>query len=77
MPEKLIWKIANDFGGNVRVEEVSGLFAGLALLKFSNRNMIKNLVLQDKTALVHSLSELIESDSYGMLKGLPMKIEGI
>lgn len=77
MPEKLIWKIANDFRGNVRVEEVSGLFAGLALLKFSNRNVIKNLVLQDKTALVHSLSELIESDSYGMLKGLPMKIEGI
>lgn len=77
MSEKQIWKIANDFRGNVRVEEVSGLFAGLALLKFSNRNVIKNLVLQDKTALVHSLSELIESDSYGMLKGLPMKIEGI
>lgn len=77
MPDKLIWKITNDFRGNVRVEEVSGLFASLALLKFSNHNVIKDLVLQDKTALVHSLSELIELDSYGMLKALPIKIEGI
>ncbi|WP_159641184.1 N-6 DNA methylase [Erysipelothrix anatis] len=77
MSEKLIGKILNDFRGIVKVEEVSGLFAGLALLKFSNHNVIKNLVLKDKMALVHSLSELIESDSYEMLKGLPMKIEGI
>ena len=63
MLEKLIWKITNDFRGNVRGEEVLGLFAGLDILKFRNRNVIKNLVLQDKMALVYALSELVELDS--------------
>lgn len=63
--------------GYVPETEVPTLFAGLALLKYSGRDLLKNLVLQSKEQLEETLAEITSRLDVGLLSSFTSEFKSI
>ena len=63
--------------GYVPETEVPTLFAGLALLKYSGRDLLKNLVLQSKEQLEETLAEITSRLDVSLLSSFTSEFKSI
>lgn len=63
--------------GYVPETEVPTLFAGLALLKYSGRDLLKNLVLQSKEQLEETLAEITSRLDVSLLSSFTLEFKSI
>ncbi|MBM6762774.1 N-6 DNA methylase [Ligilactobacillus agilis] len=76
MNERL-YELMSGIRGYVPETEVPTLFAGLALLKYSGRDLLKNLVLQSKEQLEETLAEITSRLDVSLLSSFTSEFKSI
>ncbi|WP_192943957.1 N-6 DNA methylase [Ligilactobacillus agilis] len=76
MNERL-YELMSGIRGYVPETEVPTLFAGLALLKYSGRDLLKNLVLQSKKQLEETLAEITSRLDVSLLSSFTLEFKSI
>lgn len=77
MLNKRLYELMSGIRGYVPETEVPTLFAGLALLKYSGRDLLKNLVLQSKEQLEETLAEITSRLDVSLLSSFTSEFKSI
>ena len=77
MLNERLYELMSGIRGYVPETEVPTLFAGLALLKYSGRDLLKNLVLQSKEQLEETLAEITSRLDVGLLSSFTSEFKSI
>ncbi|MCI5762512.1 MAG: N-6 DNA methylase [Ligilactobacillus agilis] len=77
MLNERLYELMSGIRGYVPETEVPTLFAGLALLKYSGRDLLKNLVLQSKEQLEETLAEITSRLDVSLLSSFTSEFKSI
>ncbi len=77
MLNERLYELMSGIRGYVPETEVPTLFAGLALLKYSGRDLLKNLVLQSKKQLEETLAEITSRLDVSLLSSFTLEFKSI
>lgn len=77
MLNERLYELMSGIRGYVPETEVPTLFAGLALLKYSGRDLLKNLVLQSKKQLEETLAEITSGLDVSLLSSFTSEFKSI